>query len=125
MKMIALISYILLSYGLSNLIVYSNGPFHIFLKWREISHKIGEKFGELFTCMLCISTWIGLLLSIIDIYVIKNYSYTPYNILMPECEYKILVMVFDMGFTSASVWLLHQLEEMFERIGNNEEYEEL
>ena len=27
----------------------------------------------------------------------------------------------DMGFTSGIVWLLHQLEEMMERVGNYEE----
>jgi tryptophan-rich sensory protein len=110
--------YILLSYGLSNLIVYANGPFHVFEKWREISHNIGEQFGELFTCMMCFSTWVGLALSLVNSLLLPAVAFTPFNIILGSVAPFWFIMILDMGFTSAVVWLIHQLEEMMERTGN-------
>lgn len=116
--LIKFISYIFLSYGLSCLVVYSNGPFHIFEKWRIISHNIGEQFGELFTCMMCFSTWVGLALSLINSLLLPSVAFTPFNLILGSLAPFWFVMVLDMGFTCAVVWLLHQLEEMMERTGN-------
>jgi len=118
MLFITFLSYILLSYGLSNLIVYANGPFHIFEKWREISHNIGEQFGELFTCMMCFSTWVGLALSLVNSLLLPAVAFTPFNIILGSVAPFWFIMILDMGFTSAVVWLIHQLEEMMERTGN-------
>lgn len=115
---VTFLSYIFLSYGLSNIVVYSNGPFHIFEKWRNLSHNINEQFGELFTCMLCFSTWVGLALSLVNSLLLSSVSFTPFNIILGTVAPFWLIMILDMGFTSAVVWLLHQLEEMMERIGN-------
>ena len=118
MLFITFLSYIFLSYGLSNLIVYANGPFHIFEKWREISHNIGEQFGELFTCMMCFSTWVGLALSLVNSLLLPVVAFTPFNIILGSVAPFWFIMILDMGFTSAVVWLIHQLEEMMERTGN-------
>ena len=118
MLFITFLSYILLSYGLSNLIVYANGPFRIFEKWREISHNIGEQFGELFTCMMCFSTWVGLALSLVNSLLLPAVAFTPFNIILGSVAPFWFIMILDMGFTSAVVWLIHQLEEMMERTGN-------
>lgn len=116
--LITFLSYIFLSYGISCVVVYSNGPFHIFEKWRNYSHSLNEQFGELFTCMMCFSTWIGLALSLINSLLIPSVAFTPFNIILGTVAPFWFVMVLDMGFTSAVVWLLHQLEEMMERTGN-------
>lgn len=118
MLFVTFISYIFLCYGLSNLVVFSNGPFHIFEKWREISHNIGEQFGELFTCMMCFSTWVGLALSLINSLLLPSVAFTPFNIILGTVAPFWFIMILDMGFSSAVVWLLHQLEEMMERTGN-------
>ena len=122
--LIKFLSYILVSYGISNIIVYSNGPFHVFERWRAFAHGVGTQFGELFTCMLCMSTWIGLALSIINAYLIPSIPFTPFHIIfgMETCTW--LTVILDMGFTSAVVWLLHQLEEMMERSNANIEFAE-
>lgn len=121
---ITFLSYIILAYGLSNMVVYSNGPFHIFEHWRNFAHMIGEQFGELFTCMLCFSTWVGLILSLINSLFLPSIAFTPFNIILASTAPFWLVMILDMGFTSGIVWLLHQMEEMMERIGIYEEVEE-
>ena len=118
MLFVTFISSIFLCYGLSNLVVFSNGPFHIFEKWREISHNIGEQFGELFTCMMCFSTWVGLALSLINSLLLPSVAFTPFNIILGTVAPFWFIMILDMGFSSAVVWLLHQLEEMMERTGN-------
>ena len=118
MLFVTFISYIFLCYCLSNLVVFSNGPFHIFEKWREISHNIGEQFGELFTCMMCFSTWVGLALSLINSLLLPSVAFTPFNIILGTVAPFWFIMILDMGFSSAVVWLLHQLEEMMERTGN-------
>lgn len=115
---VTFLSYIFLSYGLSNIVVYSNGPFHIFEKWRNLSHNINEQFGELFTCMMCFSTWVGLALSLVNGLLLSSVAFTPFNIILGTVAPFWFIMILDMGFTSAVVWLLHQLEEMMERIGN-------
>ena len=119
MILIKFLSYILCSYGISCIVVYSNGPFHIFEKWRNFSHSINEQFGELFTCMMCFSTWVGLALSLINSLIFTSVMFTPFNIILGGTVPFWVIMVFDMGFTCAVVWLLHQLEEMMERTGSN------
>lgn len=114
---ITFMSYIICCYGISNMIVYANGPFHIFEHWRNFAHSIHEQFGELFSCMLCISTWIGLALSSIDYWFLTSVAFTPFNIILGGITPIWLIIILDMGFTSGCVWLLHQLEEMMERIG--------
>lgn len=113
----SMVGYVLAAYGFANMVVYANGPFHIFSQWREFSMNLNEKFGELFTCMICISTWIGLFFSLIDICIVKETVFTPFNIILYDKGHEWLVVFLDMMFTSGCVWVLHQFEEMLERIG--------
>lgn len=115
--LVTFLSYILCCYGISNIIVYSSGPFHVFERWREFAHSIHDHFGELFTCMLCLSTWIGLALSLANSLLFPTVAFTPFNMILGSVAPVWFIMLMDMGFTSACVWLLHQLEEMMERTG--------
>lgn len=117
METISILSYMLVSYGIANLFVYSNGPFHIFEQWRIFTDKLHPQIGELFTCMLCLSTWIGLTLSLINIFLLPTLPFTPFNIILYNTKIYWLIVILDMGFTSGCVWIIHQLEEMMERIG--------
>lgn len=119
-----IICYSLLAYGFANMIVYSSGPFRIFERLRNLAHNIHPQIGELFTCMMCLSTWLGLLFSVINIVFIPTIPFTPFNIILYDNSYKFLNVIFDMGLTSGVVWLLHQLDEMMERLGYYEEIED-
>lgn len=114
---IKFISYILCAYGFCNMIIFANGPFGIFKKWREISNAISPRFGELFTCPICLSTWCGIFFSAIDYWVVSSVQFTPFNIILGNTGMWWLILLMDMGATSGVVWLVHQLEEMMERIG--------
>lgn len=120
--MLTLFAYIIFAYGIANMIIFASGPFGVFEWWRNTAHRISDGFGELFTCPMCLSTWIGLLFSALNIWVTPNIAFTPFNMVFGTGNYIPFVLIMDMGFTSGIVWLIHQFEEMMERIGATEEY---
>lgn len=119
----AILIYALFAYGICNMIIFASGPFGIFEKWRNFAHKISNGFGELFTCPMCLSTWVGLLFSTLNIIFVKGIAFTPFNIIFGVGNYIPFVLIMDMGFTSGVVWLIYQFDEMMARIGKYE-YEE-
>jgi hypothetical protein len=85
----------------------------IFQSWRNFFSKISPNFfGKLFSCPMCLSTWVGALLST----VLSLFGYST-----PFTEYGItslpLIIFFDSCFSSGCVWIIHNIEEMTERIG--------
>lgn len=120
----AIIVYIFFAYGLTNMIIFASGPFGIFEKWRNFAHRINEGFGELFTCPMCLSTWVGLFFSLLNILFVPKVAFTPFNIIFGVGNYIPFALIMDMGFTSGVVWLLYQFDEMMERIGRYEYVEE-
>ena len=122
MNFLIIFCYILFAYGISNMVCYAEGPWGIFEKWRIFAHNISEGFGKLFTCMMCFSTWIGVVFSLIDI-LFKSFAFTPFNVLLGAVAPWWLIIILDAGLTSGIVWLLHNFEEACERHGTVE-YEE-
>lgn len=122
MKFLMVFCYILFAYGISNMVCYAEGPWGIFERWRKLAHDISEGFGKLFTCMMCFSTWIGVVFSLIDI-LFKGFAFTPFNVLLGTAAPWWLIIILDAGLTSGIVWLLHNFEEACERHGTVE-YEE-
>ena len=100
--------FILICYGASNNLIYGS----IFEGWRTFLSKFGTggySIHKLFTCFMCLSTWLGFVISAI---LILTHNPTPLII------NNIWLSIFLHGLLStAGVWLLHNLEEMFERIG--------
>ena len=99
--------YLLLSYGITNIVVFGS----IFNGWRNFWVKYNPGFfGKLFTCPLCFSTWVGFILSSIFIY---------FGYVTPMSMYGVtnipLIIFLDGCFTSGSVWLMHTIQEAFER----------
>ena len=98
-----LIVFTLISYGASNIMVFSS----LFKKWREFWLRVSPNFfGELFTCMICLPFWWGVILSLI--------------VFSPAITYlgvtSILLGVFlDGCLSSGIVWLLHTVQESIEK----------
>ena len=117
-ELFTLIVFILTCYGLSNMVIYSNGPGDMFVKWRSFTNRINTKFGELFSCMMCLPFWVGVLFSLIDLFVITGAVFTPYNILLytqASGFFKTLLILSMDGFlSSGSTWIVHNIEEYFE-----------
>lgn len=116
MNFLLVFCYILFAYGIANMVCYAEGPWGIFEWWREVADNISEGFGKLFNCMMCFSTWVGLLASIVDL-LLPTAVFTPFNLILAGSGLWWLIAILDAGFTSGAVWLLHNLEEAFERHG--------
>lgn len=106
--------YCIVAYGISNIVVFGSGPFKIFEKIRYWSDYLDEHFGQLFSCMMCFPTNLGIVLSILNWFLIPI-AFTPFNILLgavPTLWW--LAAILDGAFTSGIVWLIHHVEEWFE-----------
>ena len=112
--MIKLIMYILISYGICNILIYGS----IFQKFRTIIGVDSEQpkfFGKLFSCFMCLSFWVGLFLS--------NIMYSPISsvdlvsdlyLLTFKIDKMFITMFLDACLSSGSVWLVHTLQERLE-----------
>lgn len=110
--------YCITTYGLSNMVVFGSGPFKIFKKIREWSEYISEHFSSLFKCMMCLPANIGLLISLVDWFLLKEITLTPFNILLIGTNLWWLALICDCCFTSGIVWIIHNIESFFESIAN-------
>lgn len=112
--------FVILNYSIANMVVFSNGPFHIFLNFRKLMEKIHSQLYELVTCMICFPTYSAALLSFIAL--IIGVNFTPFTLVFAG-SHPILTVLFDALFGSGSAWLIHNVEEFFER-SNNVQYED-
>lgn len=115
MEWFTIIVYILAVYGLSNIIVFGEGPFYILERWRELMYNIHPNIGKLFSCMMCLPSNLGWLISLIDWFLIPVIAFTPFNIVFAGTGLWWLAMILDMGFTSGICWLLYVIDDYFEK----------
>lgn len=116
MNWLMVLCYCIVAYGACNVIAFGSGPFKIFERIRELALKIGPHFGQLFGCMMCLPTNFGLIASLVDWFFIPGVSFTPFNILLPAVPGMwALAMLCDASFTSGIVWLIHNIENWFEK----------
>jgi hypothetical protein len=108
-----LFTFILLSYGVTNIAVFGS----IFNGWRVFWSKKSPKFfGKLFTCPMCLSMWVGMVLSFMFI----NYGWvTPMSSYGLDITY--ITIFLDGCLVSGGVWILHTIQEFFERAFVSEE----
>lgn len=100
-------TFILLAYGITNIAVYGS----IFKGWRDFWNKVNPGFfGSLFSCPLCLSTWVGFILS----FVFSQFGYqTP--MLSYGISFLPLTIFLDGCLTSGCVWIIHTIQECLER----------
>lgn len=123
MAFLKIFCYMFFAYGLSNMVVYARGPFGLFEEWRAFAHRISEGLGELFSCMICFPTWVGIAASVTDI-LFNGFAFTPFNVLLGGAAPWWLVVILDACLTSGLVWVVDQFETACERHGNFEYIEE-
>ena len=115
MEWFIVLMYVLAVYGLSNIIVFGEGPFYILEKWRELMYNIHPNIGKLFSCMMCLPANIGWVASLVDWFLISSIAFTPFNIIFAGSGLWWLAMILDMGFTSGICWLLYVIDDYFEK----------
>lgn len=112
-----IIMYLLMAYGLTNLIVFGKGPFDLLVIFRSIMGKISYTFEDMLSCMMCTSANVGWILSLLNILFLPSLRLTPFNIIIDNNNLWYLIIILDMALTSGVVWLIHTVQEMCERIG--------
>lgn len=107
----SILVFLLISYGACNNMIFGS----IFEWFREFLAKFGTggySLYKLFTCFMCLSTWMGFAISAI---LLVSGIPTPIHISNP------LLCVFFHGLLSTGgVWIIHNFEEMLERAFKNE-----
>lgn len=105
------IIFILFCYGACNNLIYGS----IFEGWRNFLSRFGTggySLHKLFTCFMCLGTWVGFLFSFLMM-TLGYASKTPIGSIGIENVY---LLTFLNGLVaSAGVWLTHNFEEALER----------
>ncbi len=92
--------WIMIAYGMTSIIVWGS----IFETTRTFIKKHSKFFGDLVSCTLCTSTWVGFFMSI----VLGGVTSPSFNV------HWSIGIFFDGMFTAGSVWALNAIIEFFE-----------
>jgi hypothetical protein len=119
-----LIIFSFVCYSATQMLVYLNGPFHIFEKFRNLMQRTNEQLGELIGCEACTSTWVSFIISAINLIFIPSVAFTPFNLLLGGSGLWWLIILLDGLFGSGVAWLLFRLEDyLVNNTQNEEDYE--
>lgn len=88
------------AYGMTSILVWGS----IFESTREYIKKHSKFFGDLISCTLCTSTWVGFFMSIVLGGMVTNILNVHW----------LLGIFFDGMFTAGSVWAINAIIEFFE-----------
>ena len=117
-----LIIYSFLVYGISNAFVYFNGPFGLIDKFRVWISNKHKTFEELFSCMFCLPTNIGIILSILSSFIGSQWYFTPFTILFTVTWLNWpLIAIFDGFFAGGITYLIHTIQQFFEKFNKDGE----
>ena len=113
--MLQLLLFILMCYGATNIVVYGS----IFTGFRNFWSKYNPSFfGKLVTCMMCLPFWWGFIASLTIGSPIGNAfeisDLTHFGFTIPS---NAIAVFFDCCLASGTVWILHTVQEAFERHG--------
>lgn len=112
-------------YSGTQFIVYLNGPFHIFEKFRKLMQQTHDQLGELVSCEACTSTWVSFFISALNILIIPTIAFTPFNLLLGNTGLWWLIILLDGLFGSGISWMLFRIEDALTAIKEkNQTYED-
>jgi hypothetical protein len=99
--MALLVFWLLAAYGMTSILVWGK----IFDNQRDWIKKHSKFFGDLISCTLCTSTWVGFFMSL----TLGGLT----NKFIPE-QYWLTFLFFDGMFTAGAVWAINAIVEFFE-----------
>lgn len=112
--MVKLIIFLLVSYGITNIMIFGS----IFEKFREligVNSKRQRFFGKLFGCFMCLSFWVGVLISLLMYSPIdSNFLINDLTLFSFKIPKNIIILFFDACLSSSGVWLIHTIQERIE-----------
>ena len=106
--------YSICTYGVSFWLVYGEGPFEIFTRFRDWVEKINPQLRKAYNCMNCTPAQVGLGLSAINALLTPHIAFTPFNALLFGSGLWWLIIPLDSMFTSGVVYLIHTIQEKIE-----------
>lgn len=98
-------------YSGTQFIVYLNGPFHIFEKFRKLMQNTHEQLGELVSCEACTSTWVSFFVSALNLILTPSIAFTPFNLILCNTGLWWLIILLDGLFGSGISWMLFRIED--------------
>ena len=96
----------IVTYGITSIVVCGT----IFEKPREWIKTKNEFVGELISCTLCTSTWVGFILS----FFLHIIGISTLSVEILKVEIWIPAIFLDGMFTAGMVWIINSLVEFFE-----------
>jgi len=110
------LTFILISYGACNNMIYGS-VFEGFRKFMSRFGTSGYSLHKLFTCFMCLGTWMGFALSLI----MAHFGFEHLTPMGALGVTNLGLLVFLNGLlTGGGVWLTHTLQEALERAFNKE-----
>lgn len=109
-------------YSGTQFIVYLNGPFHIFEKFRNLMQKTHNQLAELVSCEACTSTWVSFFLSALNLIIIPSVAFTPFNLILAGHGLWWLIILLDGLFGSGISWLLFRIEDALTAIKEERQF---
>lgn len=122
-----LFMYTICAYAISEMMVFGRGPFGVFEWIRYIAGKISSGMKDLFSCMLCLPMWVGMILSVINIFAIPSIAFVPSLLVygLPISKGMLVFNIIADGlFTSGICWLIYQIESFVETFVKRDEDEQ-
>lgn len=110
-----IIVYVIATYGLTFGLVYTRGLFGIFQKIRDLCHEYSSELEEMLNCTFCTPCNIGLWLSIINIVFFPLTPFTPAFLIFNDTSLWLYIILADLFFTGASVFLIDTLQNALEK----------
>lgn len=119
LDVLVIIMYFLCAYNASFWLVYSEGPYGIFNKFRDFVERVSPQMRKALDCMNCTPTWVGLIASSLNFLLLPSLNLTPWSIVLDGTDVRWLAIPLDALLTSGVVYLINTFQEMMERIGTN------
>lgn len=106
--------YLLAAYGMCNVLVYGTGPFDIIIKIHSLAGRIHHTFSDMLSCMMCTSTNLGWIMSLLNVFAFPYVPLTPMMVLFGSSSPWWLTVIIDTFVTAGAVWLIHTAQEYLE-----------
>ena len=109
-----LLIFFLVAYGICNIIIFGS----IFKGWRDFWSEYSPNFwGMLFTCFICLPTWVGFFGSALIWSPTEHYEIVTngLNVGLFTIPKGFISVFLDGCLTSGAVWLMHSFQEAIER----------
>lgn len=119
LDVLVIILYFLCAYNASFWLVYSEGPYGIFNKFRDFVERVSPQMRKALDCMNCTPTWVGLIASSLNLLLLPSLNLTPWSIVLDGTDVRWLAIPLDALLTSGVVYLINTFQEMMERVGTN------